>query len=391
MEHYRMIAGLKMILRKIAIICIRFVQKIVDRIIQDDNIHLLAPKLTLVQFQDIRNRLDFYAPGRTLIKHSHLPLLIALSSSPVLTFGEFSPLVTKFWQYRNFVFDIDQLRNYHAGWAWCYFAEYCEKKSVDISDSYSRFRTNINVLRNQRLEKIYLFGTGPSLSKAGEMDWSDGYRIVCNTIVRDRELWHKIDPHFIVAGDAIYHFSYTRFAREFRRDLARRLSETNTFFVFPAMYNSIVMRELRDYSDRLVPVPDGTHNKINVDLYEDFSLPKLGNVLPYLLLPLGCTLGRKVFLWGFDGRAPNDQLFWSNSTKHSYSELIPELQGEFPAFFDHFVPKNNPTKYVKEVHGDQLEKYLQDAESEGWAFQMMHKSWTPTLQKRFIASAAGEE
>ncbi|WP_458868572.1 hypothetical protein, partial [Enterococcus faecium] len=81
----------------------------------------------------------------------------------------------------------------------------------------------------------------------------------------------------------------------------------------------------------------------------------LGNVLNKLLLPLGCNLSKHVGLWGFDGRAPKDQLFWSNSQKQSYTELMPTLQAAHPAFFDHFVPRENPEKYVQSVHGDVLE------------------------------------
>lgn len=379
-----MMIKLKIILKKIILIGIKAVQKLVDNISNDENIYLVSRAITPDQRQDIQVRLNFYVPGRALKTHSHLSLVVALGSQPVLTFGEFGPISKRYRIYRGGFFNIDHNNNYVAGWAWCNLAEYCTKEKADISDSSHRFNIYINALRKQHLDKTYIFGTGPSLPKAMEKDWSDGYRIVCNTIVRDPDLWHKINPHFIVAGDAIYHFSDTEFARAFRRDLFLRMSETNTYFVFPAMFNSIVMREMPDYADRLIPIPDGIHTKITVDLCQDFSLPSTGNVLTFLLLPLGCTLSKAVFLWGFDGRAPTDQLFWANSAKHSYPEFLPQLQENFPAFFDRLVPKDNPSHYAQKVHGKILEELLQVAENEGWHFVMMHPSWTPVLQKRFI-------
>ena len=112
-------------------------------------------------------------------------------------------------------------------------------------------------------------------------------------------------------------------------------------------------------------------------------MPYLGNVLTMMLLPIATNLSKKVYLWGFDGRAPGDKLFWSNSKQHSYPELLPELVLTHPAFFAYHVPDKNPTKYVKEVHGDVLEKLLIGAESKGYRFVMMHPSYTPSLQKRF--------
>lgn len=202
--------------------------------------------------------------------------------------------------------------------------------------------------------------------------------------MRDRQLWNHIKPHFIVAGDAIYHFGHTEFARTFRKDLKARLRETETFFVYPELFDSIVQRECAEFSDRLIPVPKGSAQKVNIDLTQNFELPGLHNVLGLLFLPLGCTMSRHVYLWGFDGRAPGDKLFWSNSRKHSYPELIPELQKAHPRFFDHFIPKDDSNKYIKLAFGNLLENCLTAAESEGWQFVMMHHSWTPTLAKRCI-------
>ena len=238
-------------------------------------------------------------------------------------------------------------------------------------------------LRSQHLDKCYIFGTGPSLEKAIDQDWSDGYRVVCNTIVRDADLWHHINPHFIVAGDAIYHFGHTSFAKAFRKDLAERLASSDTLFIYPALFHRFISREFEHLADQLVPIPGGSHQKIHVDLVNEFSYPGLGNVLALLLLPVGCTLSKNVCLFGFDGRAPKDKLFWSNSNKHTYLELMDDLKIAHPRFFDHHVPKQDPLKYVKSVHGDLLDKKMEDAENEGWRFVMLHESWTPTLQKRY--------
>jgi hypothetical protein len=89
-----------------------------------------------------------------------------------------------------------------------------------------------------------------------------------------------------------------------------------------------------------------------------------------------------VKLWGFDGRAPDDKSFWANSNKQSYPELMDGLRAEHPAFFSTLVPAGRETEYVKNVHGDALERRLQRAEANGFQFVMMHFSWTETLNRR---------
>ena len=249
----------------------------------------------------------------------------------------------------------------------------------------SRFVGHVQKLANDGPRPVYLFGTGPSLGSATKRSFADGAVIVCNTIVRDPQLWHHLQPAFLTAGDAIYHFGNTPHARAFRADALRRLKESDgrTLFVYPAPFDVIVRSEFRDVDSLLVPIPWGEHTDITVDLTKHFFLPAVGNVLNALLLPLACTLSKDVRLWGFDGRAPNDTGFWANSDRHAYPELMQSIRDSHPAFFADKIPNANEFRYVKEVHGDWLDTRLSEAERRSFQFRMLHHSWTPTLQKRY--------
>jgi hypothetical protein len=271
--------------------------------------------------------------------------------------------------------------------AWVYHGLLSRFNPVDNNECNKikvSFIKLIESLKKQDLSKSYIFATGPSLQKAFEVKFHDGYRIVCNTIVKDNSLWHYISPHIIVAGDALYHFSDSSFSIAFIKDLRQRLKESpSTVFVYPMLFHRFVVRELTEFADRLYPVPIGDHKDITVDLTKTYALPALGNVLNLLLLPLAINLSKEIYFWGFDGRSPNDKDFWSNSDKHFYNDLVPELKMSHPAFFDHFVPKNNESSYVRTVHGDILELSLNKAEREGWKFNMMHDTYTPALKARY--------
>jgi hypothetical protein len=257
-----------------------------------------------------------------------------------------------------------------------------------IGTSHRIFVRRVNQLKMAGNRPVYLFGTGPSLQLAANRSFSDGIVVVCNTVVRDAELWHHLNPDILTAGDAIYHFGHTPHARAFRADALRRLieSEGRTLFVYPLQFDVIVRPEFGEVESLLVPIPWGGHTDVTVDLTERFCLPGVGNVLNVLLLPLGCTMSPDVRLWGFDGRAPNDSGFWANSDRHSYPELMQSIRDAHPAFFASMTPAGNEIQYVNEVHGDWLDDRLTEAEERGFSFQMLHRSWTPTLQKRYRES-----
>ncbi len=372
------------ILRRLGTTALQLLQSAGSRIFGETGpIALVPPDLSTADRDEFLRRMAFYLPataGASTFRNS-LRMSEIFSSRPILLYG--TPVPCSWWSgLRAAVFDVDPRRNPHDGWAWCRFSKVGARPSPSARSARERLRARIAQLQALGLLKSYIFGTGASLAQAIDRDWSDGYRIVCNTIVRDEKLWQHIDPHFIVAGDAIYHFGFTEFARTFRADLTKRLRETDTFFVYPDLFNEVVAREFGEFENRLIPIPAGKHFDIHVDLTKLFALPALGNVLNILLLPLACTLSKNVYLWGFDGRALDDKLFWSNSTQHSYPELMSSLQEAHPAFFAHYLPPDKPGAYVKSVHGDQLDDALCTAEGRGWQFTMMHKSWTPTLQKR---------
>jgi hypothetical protein len=304
-----------------------------------------------------------------------------------LTFGfDFKNQFFKYNQAKLLFYDIDYNQNPDDGWQWhhaltkyTYKRESLEKAIAKSSTNFKRYLSTI-----KKYDKAYIIGTGPSLSKAREVDWSDGYRIVCNTIVKDQEMWKHVNPHFIVAGDAIYHFGCNDFAFSFIEDLKNRMRESDTYFIYPFYFHPYVKRVLKEFDEKLIPIPTVKRDLIHISLLFDFRIPDdIGNVLNLLLLPLGCTLSKNVFLFGFDGRAPTDKLFWSNSAKHTYEDKLGEIIKQHPKFFEYNVPKQGETKYVNNVHGERLEKILSIAEKENWSFVMMHKSWTETLNRRF--------
>lgn len=254
-----------------------------------------------------------------------------------------------------------------------------------LSTARRTFVDHVRQLTAGKSRPAYLFGTGPSLQQARDRSFSDGITVVCNTIVRDADLWHHLRPAFLTAGDAIYHFGHNRHSRAFRKDALMRLQESRgeTLFVYPAQFDVVVRPEFRDVHSQLIPIPYGEHTDATVDLTDRFRLPLLENVLANQLLPIGCTLSSDVRLWGFDGRAPDDTGFWANSSRQAYPELMHSIRDAHPAFFASKVPEGNETQYVKQAHGEVLEQRLSEAESRGIKFQMLHHSWTPTLQKRY--------
>lgn len=336
-------------------------------------------------YSDYLERCEFYLKGsyQVVLYKSYTHFLTCL-----LLYGPYRVIFTsssiKKFIINNFFLNVDFKANPSDGWAWHEALNKIKPvKESEIEESKKRFLNYCDGLPKH--EYSLIMGTGPSLVKARKLTQLDCYKIACNTIVKDVPLWTQLKPHFLVAGDAIYHFGHNLHATSFRRDLRTCLGLHPVPFIYPALYHPFVKDEFKSFEHLLIPVPTSNSDQFNNNLMKNFQLPALGNVLNLLLLPLATTLTKKVYLLGFDGRKPEDKLFWTNSSDHSYTEYIPDIQKKHPRFFDYFIDDKNPFKYVNTVHGDALDNNLTALENEGYEFTVLAPSHTKTIQKRYKA------
>lgn len=362
--------------------------------IRGENVLLVTGQAPDAKADEVEARLRFLFSHLDVTPEFHrarrAPMLAYLRNAGVVAVDA-NAVPASFSRRVRRVADLDYETNPMDGWDLVDFGVALSGSRLDAPIAKGRevFTTRVRNLTSGGPRPAYLFGTGPSLRLARDRSFSDGTTIVCNTIVRDADLWRNLNPSFFAAGDAIYHFGHTAHARAFRADVLRRLqeSEGRTLFVYPAPYDIIVRPEFVGVEELLVPIPWGQHTDITTDLVSDFTLPAVGNVLNGLLLPLGCTLSKDVRLWGFDGRAPSDTGFWAYSNRHAYADLIPSIKSAHPAFFDELLPKGNEFQYIAQNHGARLNERLTEAEGRGFTFRMLHPSWTAVLQDRYREDA----
>jgi FkbM family methyltransferase len=235
----------------------------------------------------------------------------------------------------------------------------------------------------------YIFGTGPSLKLAAEMDLSDGTSIVCNTIVKNKELMGKLKPSMIVFSDAIFHAGCSTYAGDFRRHLTEAMVDYNSYLIVPMRDYALYMANLDpSLQGRLIGVPiippNVTPNvRPDLDLYRKFQVAPSNSVLTQFLIPLAATFFKKTFMLGFDGRPLNqDDYFWKHDPASQLVDRMNDIKVAHPAFFqisynDHYV-----------LHCRAVARWLDEAEKQGRQFLSLTPSYVPALKCRQVPSRA---
>lgn len=260
----------------------------------------------------------------------------------------------------------------------CAYMDYFVQSKQAIYDIKKKSKQNLQKLSSDTaaIEDVYIFGTGPSLQGAGELDFSKGIRIVCNTIVKNDELLGHIKPHVIVAADADFHFGCSRYAAQFRADLVAALEKTGAMFACPEVHVPLMLHHYPHLAERTIGIPV-VNSHLNIQLQERFWLSAKDNVLVQFLIPLAATVGERIFLIGFDGKKPGDEKFWSHDPASQYALLLKTVEDCHPAFFDY----RNYDHYF-ERHCKLIEDIITLGESIGKEFISLTNSVIPALAAR---------
>ncbi len=259
-------------------------------------------------------------------------------------------------------------------------AAYRASERLDELVATNRAKFHDLYLRLGTHERAYVFGTGPSVDRFGEFDFSDGLGIVCNTIVLDHELLDHVRPRLLAFADPLFHFGVSRYAAEFRAAAVVAAEKYDLTIVLPLKYYELFVSLVPQLEERTIGVPMD-QAPANLDLLADFRVHSYANVLTLLMLPLAVTFARRVGIVGCDGRAPEgEDYFWRHNPRTQLLHLIDNVAAVHPAFFE------VDYEAYFEDHSTLLEELITRGEMMGVEFSSVTPSYIPALARR----ASGE-
>lgn len=253
-----------------------------------------------------------------------------------------------------------------------------EARQKELTKSQERLRKLYRRERDKGKKTAAVFGTGPSIDKAFEFDFEKVMTIACNTIVASDDLLDHLNPALITAGDAVSHFGVSRYAARYRKDLIRCLETRDAYFLTTAAMGFVFVARHPEIKDRVI-LCDQTHNGINIDLEDVWSLPRFDSTLNIHMLPAAANYSDTIFLLGFDGKNPNpkeNEDFWAHSQQAHYHDLVDTGHECHPTF------SINRAQATADRYLASVEESISAAECLGKKFYSLLPSFTPGLQAR---------
>jgi hypothetical protein len=224
-------------------------------------------------------------------------------------------------------------------------------------------------------DRAHVFGTGPSLNEATKFDYSGGFNIVCNSIVKNKRLLAHIKPQLLVFADPVFHFSPCRYAAEFRRSMLETVRKYDCHIMLPEYNVPLYLAHYPELNDKIIGMPEG--RILNFPTAENFFVRGSENIMTLFMLPAASAVSKEIFIIGADGRNPGESSFWSHSPSSQFKDLMKTASDTHPSFF---LDRNYNDYYEK--HCNIIDEFIRHGESMGKRYISITPSNIPALSAR---------
>ena len=257
----------------------------------------------------------------------------------------------------------------------------------------------------------YVFGTGPSLDRANEFDYSDGFNLICNSIVKNNVLLDQIKPHLLVFGDPQFHISLCNYADAFRKNVLDAVDKYGCYILTEHYHMPFLLAHYPELSDRLIGIEapgvwemsireiaemvlkrphkipwfdkiPGHNEKYNLPSLDKFYVRLTGSVLPSFMIPVASYACDTVYIIGADGRDPNGRkpdstYVWSYSPAAQFEDLMQTAFDTHPSYF-----RDRPFIDDYDMYCQNFEDLLLYGESISKKYYSLVPSHIPAVAKR---------
>ncbi|MDY6917296.1 MAG: hypothetical protein SVP26_05025 [Chloroflexota bacterium] len=265
------------------------------------------------------------------------------------------------------------------------------------------------------LEKVghcddaYVFGTGPSLDRATQFDYRGAFRVVCNSIVRNKALLHHIRPQLLAFVDHAFFFSPCRYAAEFRRMMLETVQEFQCYIMVQDFQVPLLLAHHPELEERIIGMPapgiwdmrsselirtllarrGGMPTPVKIPGHgEEYNFPTLdrfyvrltASIMTLFMLPVVSSVCRNIYVVGADGRKPEEKQLWDYSSSSQFGNLMQTILETHPAVF-----RDSNYMHIYKRHCNEFKELVQYGEAAGKRYYALTPSHIPVLARRLVS------
>lgn len=245
---------------------------------------------------------------------------------------------------------------------------------------YKQTLDNYRSFKDKNVEKreAYIFVTGPTFSTYKELRYNPkSLKIVCNTIVKDKEFLDYIGgPDIICFADPAFHFSTNNYAFEFRKLVMECVEKYGSYIAVPQAVVPLMSYHYPQIRNKIIGFRYSPSFVIPCE--KNLSVKPTGSVITFLMIPIAASFVPKIGIIGADGRQKGENYFWKHNDKVQLSDLMESVYETHPSFFRDRIYSNH-----YEHHCEEVRQIVELAEQNGIKVVAKTPSFVPCLKERY--------
>lgn len=267
---------------------------------------------------------------------------------------------------------ITEITNYRHIYNSGFSDEEKEETRQHSAEVFARMRQEYAHTKNANV-----FCTGPSIGEISDKRYAGDFNIICNSMVKDKELLENIFPSVLTFGDLAFYLSPNGYCRAFYRDLLETYEKYHYYVVVYEYEVPLVRYHFPILYDRLIGVEcrGGFHFPEEGDL----RVGSTPNICTLFMLPFASAVCDEIGIAGCTGRDPDENYFWKHNGRTQYLDLMHCVFEAYPSFFRH-----QDYEGYYDQHCLQMKELLEYGESLGKRYRNITTSFIPALAERTV-------
>ena len=257
-----------------------------------------------------------------------------------------------------------------------YYSSFAEKEKEIIHNH------SINVFKqlkkkSEKCEKANIICSGPSIEELDFKQCCNDFNIICNSMIKDRQMLEELKPDLIVFSDTALFFSPNEYCRRFYNDLIYACRHYNIYIVTLSYRVPLLKKHFPELSEYLIGVRGAEKGEYKYFDENALYIKGSDNVCTAFMLPIASALFDVIQISGCTGRAPNDVYFWKYKGNFQYEDLMPSVFESYPSFKRDI---NHDDYY--DVHCACMKDIIEYGEKLGKEYINLTTSFIPALKER---------
>lgn len=228
-------------------------------------------------------------------------------------------------------------------------------------------------------KRANVFCTGPSIGEIYDKNFDDDINIICNSMIKDRELMEKLQPKILTFGDVAFYLSPNQYCQAFYKDLLYTFEKYQYYIIVYDYQVPLVKYHFPMLYDRLIGIKNDRSSGYHFPDSKDLCVRVTRNICTLYMLPAASSICDEIGLAGCTGRNVGETYFWEHNPNTQYKDLMHYVFEAYPAFFKY----SNYEDYYEE-HCQCIKELIEYGESLGKKYVNLTTSFIPALKERTI-------